>query len=120
VFPLVQRNKLTKGDVLSTAQLSGIMAAKHTSTLIPLCHPILLSKVDVKCELQPDTHTVLVTAMARTVGPTGVEMEALTAAAVAGLTIYDMCKAASKDIVISQLQLIGKTGGKSGTYQRSP
>lgn len=96
------------------------MGAKHTATLIPLCHNILLSKVHVSLALAPAAAAVDVVAEATTVGPTGVEMEALTAAAVAALTVYDMCKAASKGIEITGLRLLRKSGGKSGDWERAP
>lgn len=118
-YALVAANQIKKGDVLTVAQLAGIMGAKHTSTLIPMCHNIFLSKVDVQLNLVSDKHAVAVRAMARTVGQTGVEMEALTAAAVACLTVYDMVKAVTKGAVISDLQLEAKSGGKSGDYKRN-
>lgn len=93
------------------------MGAKHTATLIPLCHNISLSRVHVALSLDSEAAAVAVTASATTVGPTGVEMEALTAAAVAALTVYDMCKAASKGVVITDLRLLAKSGGKSGDWQ---
>ncbi|KAG2497488.1 hypothetical protein HYH03_004641 [Edaphochlamys debaryana] len=108
-----------KGDVLGVAQLAGICAAKATASLIPLCHNIFISKVDVQLSLDPASRSVHVRALARTDGKTGVEMEALTAASVAALTVYDMCKAAAKDMVISRLQLDYKSGGRSGTYLRA-
>jgi cyclic pyranopterin monophosphate synthase len=106
-----------KGDPLSVAQIAGIMGAKKTSELIPLCHPIPLSSVDVN--LERIEVGVRVTATARTTNQTGVEMEALTAASIAALTVYDMLKAASKGIVISSIRLLSKTGGKSGDWQTS-
>ena len=106
-----------KGDVLGTARIAGIMAAKKTHELIPLCHPLLLTKVSV--DIEPDTALpgLRVTALARVTGKTGVEMEALTAASVACLTIYDMAKAADRAMVISGIRLVEKTGGKSGDYK---
>ncbi len=104
-----------KGDPLVVAQLAGIMGAKQTSALIPLCHPIPLSGVDVS--LEPTDDGLRVTATARTTDRTGVEMEALTAASIAALTVYDMLKAASKEIEITGVRLLEKTGGKSGDYQ---
>lgn len=106
-----------KGDVLATARIAGIMAAKRTHELIPLCHPLLLTKVSV--DIEPDTALpgLRVTALARVTGKTGVEMEALTAASVACLTIYDMAKAIDRAMVISGIRLMEKTGGKSGTYK---
>lgn len=107
-----------KGDVLAVARVAGIMAAKKTADLIPLCHPIALSAVTVDFDL--DANGVTVTAIARTAGQTGVEMEALTAASVALLTIYDMAKALDKAMVIGAVQLESKTGGKSGDWRRVP
>lgn len=106
-----------KGDVLGAARIAGIMAAKKTSELIPLCHPLLLTKVAVDIEPDDDLPGLRVTAMARVTGKTGVEMEALTAASVACLTIYDMAKAVDRGMVISGIRLIEKTGGKSGDYR---
>lgn len=106
-----------KGDVLGAARIAGIMAAKKTSELIPLCHPLLLTKVAVDIEPDDDLPGLRVTAMARVTGKTGVEMEALTAASVACLTIYDMAKAVDRGMIISGIRLIEKTGGKSGNYR---
>ncbi len=106
-----------KGDPLETARLAGIQAAKRTSELIPLCHPLALTHVDVEAALAPGG--IRITASATTTGSTGVEMEALTAAAVAALTVYDMTKALDKAIVIRELRLESKSGGKSGDYQRT-
>lgn len=117
-FKLVAANQLAKGDVLTVAQLAGIMGAKHTALLIPLCHPLSLSSVDVCLSLDPQRDCIQVVATAKTDGKTGVEMEALTAAGVAALTVYDMCKAASKAIVISDLRLEEKKGGRGGAYVR--
>ncbi|XP_062617967.1 elongation factor Ts-like [Saccostrea cucullata] len=119
-FTLVEANKTKKGDVLSVAQLAGIMAAKRTSELIPLCHNIGLSKVSVDLSLQGDSYSVYIECEARTVGRTGVEMEALTGASVAAITVYDMCKAVNKEMVISDIRLLSKTGGKSGEYKFEP
>ena len=105
-----------KGDPLEVARIAGILAAKRTSDLIPMCHPLPLSHVDVKLQLK--TKGVHITTTARTTGPTGVEMEALTAAAVAALTVYDMTKALDKSIEITGLRLLEKSGGKSGHYKR--
>ena len=104
-----------KGDPLEIARVAGIAAAKRTAELIPLCHPLLLTHVDVRAELWKNG--VRITAAVRSTGPTGVEMEALTAAAVAALTIYDMCKALDRGIEITRLRLLEKSGGKSGTYR---
>jgi cyclic pyranopterin phosphate synthase len=106
-----------KGDVLGTARIAGIMAAKKTHELIPLCHPLLLTKVAVEIEPDRSLPGLRVTALARVTGKTGVEMEALTAASVACLTIYDMAKAADRGMVISAIRLVEKTGGKSGDYK---
>ena len=114
---LIVSGNAKKGDVLATARIAGIMAAKRTSELIPLCHPLPLTHADVRCTLTTDG--VEITASASPSGQTGVEMEALTAATVAALTIYDMTKALSKSIEITSIYLIEKTGGKSGTYRRS-
>jgi cyclic pyranopterin monophosphate synthase len=105
-----------KGDPLEIARIAGIAAAKKTADLIPLCHPLLLSHVEVEARLLRDG--VGVTSMVRSTGPTGVEMEAMTAAAVAALTIYDMCKGIDRSIEITNLRLVEKSGGKSGTYRR--
>ena len=106
-----------KGNPLEVARFAGIQAAKRTSDLIPMCHPLPLTHVDVQAEIAPGG--VRITATAATVGPTGVEMEALTAAAVAALTVYDMTKALDKGIVIRNIQLESKAGGKSGKYKRN-
>ncbi|MEW5307348.1 MAG: hypothetical protein WDW38_001266 [Sanguina aurantia] len=117
-FQLVAANQIAKGDVLTVSKLAGIMAAKQTAYLIPLCHPLMLSKVDVQLRLDAQRHSISITGSVTAVGRTGVEMEALTAVSVAALTVYDMCKAVSKDIVISDIQLDSKRGGKSGDYNR--
>jgi cyclic pyranopterin phosphate synthase len=119
----IQRGKIAKGDVLSVAQVAGVMGAKKTPDLIPMCHPILLTSVDIsfKEEPQPDLEghcSITITATAKTTGPTGVEMEAITAASVAALTIYDMCKAVDRGMSFSDVCLLSKSGGKSGTYTR--
>ena len=114
---VIRAGQIKKGDVLTTAQLAGVMAAKRTSDLIPLCHPIALTHVDVICELRDDLPGVAITATARTTGKTGVEMEALTAVSVAALTIYDMAKAVEKTMQITNVRLLEKTGGKSGPWQ---
>jgi cyclic pyranopterin phosphate synthase len=108
-----------KGDVFATARIAGIQAAKKTWDLIPLCHPLLLSKVEVQLTALTDTNQVRIESVCKLSGKTGVEMEALTAASVAALTIYDMCKAVQKDIVISQVRLLEKSGGKSGHFEVS-
>lgn len=105
-----------KGDVFATARIAGIQAAKKTWELIPLCHPLLLSKVEIQLEALPETNQVRIESLCKLSGKTGVEMEALTAASVAALTIYDMCKAVQKDMVIEQVRLLSKSGGKSGDF----
>ncbi len=117
-FGLVTENKIRKGDVLGIAQVAGIMGAKQTSKLIPLCHDVYVKGVDVEFTLNPDDHAVDIQAYTKTVGPTGVEMEALTAVSVAALTIYDMCKSVSKAIQITDVHLLAKTGGQSGDYRK--
>ena len=109
---------LPKGDVLTTAKVAGVLAAKQTPSLIPLAHPIAINSVDITFDLDPAGGTVEVRAIVRCDGKTGVEMEAMTACAVAALTIYDMCKSAEKGIVIETLQLVRKSGGKSGLWER--
>lgn len=118
VFDLVSANQIEKGDVLGVAKIAGIYGAKHTSNLIPLCHNINLSHVHLDLTLNPRDLSVEIEGQAMTTGKTGVEMEALTAVTVAGLTVYDMCKAASKDIVITDVRLERKSGGKSGDWSR--
>ena len=105
-----------KGDVFATARIAGIQAAKRTWELIPLCHPLLLSKVEVSLTALPETHQVRIESLCKLSGKTGVEMEALTAASVSALTIYDMCKAVQKDMVIETVRLLEKSGGKSGHF----
>ncbi len=118
LFRKIKKNELAKGDVLSVAKIAGIQAAKKTSDLIPLCHNILISKIDLDLKLNAKNHSVKITSYAKTVSRTGIEMEALTAVSVAALTIYDMCKAADKSIIIKEIKLLTKTGGKSGEYKR--
>jgi cyclic pyranopterin monophosphate synthase len=108
-----------KGDVLGVARIAGIQAAKRTSELIPLCHPLPLSFVGVEASVDAEAGVITLTAEARTTGPTGVEMEALTAASVAALTVYDMVKAVERGAEIGQVRLLEKSGGKSGTWRRS-
>ncbi|MDE3933759.1 cyclic pyranopterin monophosphate synthase MoaC [Glaesserella parasuis] len=109
-----------KGDVFATARIAGIQAAKRTWELIPLCHPLLLSKVEVQLEALPEINQVRIESLCKLSGKTGVEMEALTAASAAALTIYDMCKAVQKDMVIEQVRLLSKSGGKSGDFVAKP
>ncbi|MBE2897453.1 cyclic pyranopterin monophosphate synthase MoaC [Pasteurellaceae bacterium 20609_3] len=106
-----------KGDVFATARIAGIQAAKRTWELIPLCHPLLLTKVEVRLEPIVERNQVRIESLCRLRGKTGVEMEALTAASVAALTIYDMCKAVQKDMVIEHVRLLSKSGGKSGEFK---
>ena len=113
---LIESGTAKKGDVLGIARLAGIMGAKKTADLIPLCHPIALTRVAVEFEVLSAQHTVRCTATAETTGPTGVEMEALTAVQVALLTIYDMCKAADRGMEMSGVRLLEKRGGKSGRF----
>jgi cyclic pyranopterin monophosphate synthase len=113
---LLAAKALPKGDVLTTAKIAGILAAKRTSDLIPLCHPLPLAFADVRFVVDEAAAIVRIEAEASTTSETGVEMEALAAASVAALTIYDMCKAVQKDIVIGEIRLLYKSGGKSGTY----
>jgi len=113
-FDLIRDGQIKKGDVLTVAQIAGITAAKRTSDLIPLCHPLPLTKVDVDLALDESLPGVIITATAKTVGKTGVEMEALTAVSVAALTVYDMAKAAEKTMRIQNIRLVEKHGGKSG------
>jgi len=116
---LIQSGGVTKGDVLAIAQVAGVMGAKRTSDLIPLCHPLPITGVTLHFELDEAASAVEITASARIVGKTGVEMEALTAVSTAALTVYDMCKAVDKDMVIDQIRLVHKVGGKSGEYRRN-
>jgi cyclic pyranopterin phosphate synthase len=113
---LIRDGKAAKGDVLAVAQLAGIMAAKKTAELIPLCHPLALSSVDVRLSLDARRNAVDIEATCKLKGRTGVEMEALTAASIAALTVYDMCKAVDRGMVISEIRLLHKAGGKSGTF----
>ncbi len=115
---LVQSGSIAKGDVLGIARVAGIMAAKKVDELIPLAHPLLISKVDISFDLRAEDSSIDIFATVGISGKTGVEMEALTAVSIAALTIYDMCKAVDKSMVISNIRLLKKTGGKSGTYIR--
>jgi len=115
---LIRKGGVKKGDVLSVARLAGIMGAKRTPELIPLCHPLALSAVTVDLALDPAASAIDISATVKTTGPTGVEMEAMTAVAVAALTIYDMCKAADRGMALTDIRLDYKSGGKSGTYRR--
>lgn len=117
-FELIRTGGCKKGDVLMVAQLAGIMGAKRTPDLIPLCHPIMISGVELKLELNETDCAVDILATVSCSGQTGVEMEALTAVSAAALTVYDMCKAVQRDMVIDRIRLLKKTGGKSGTFER--
>jgi len=117
VFKAIKENNIKKGDVLTVAKIAGIQAAKKTAELIPLCHNIFITKVDVELQLNEEKKRVEIKSFAKTKSTTGIEMEALTAASVAALTVYDMCKAIDRSMVISETKLISKTGGKSGTYK---
>ena len=117
-FEQVRGENVRKGDVLTIAQIAGIMGAKATSDLIPLCHQVTVQGVDVELTLNEKDHAVEIRTFAKSVGPTGVEMEALTGVSVACLTVYDMCKSISKEIVIQDIRLLAKTGGQSGDYRR--
>ncbi len=115
---LVKDKVLAKGDVLAVSQVAGIMGAKKTSEIIPMCHPLLLSGIDVFFTINDQESKIEIQAVVKNSGQTGVEMEALTGVSVAALTIYDMCKAAEKDMVIGDICLVSKSGGKSGNYVR--
>ncbi len=117
-YDKVKAGEMSKGDVLSVARIAGIMGAKKTSDLIPLCHILNITKVKIDFNTDDDNTTITVLCTAKTTGKTGVEMEALTGAGISLLTIYDMCKAIDKGMVISEIKLMKKTGGKSGTWER--
>ena len=117
---LIREGAIEKGDVLSVARLAGIMGAKRTPDLIPLCHPLALSSVRVELSLDEPRNAVVIEATCRLKGRTGVEMEALTAVSIAALTIYDMCKAVDRGMVIGEIRLVHKSGGKSGTWEATP
>lgn len=115
-FALIRSGGMKKGDVLTVAQIAGIMGAKRTPDLIPMCHPVLLTGTDLSLSLREETHTVEIRATVSCCGKTGVEMEALTAATVAALTVYDMCKAVQRDMAITDIRLLSKRGGVHGDY----
>jgi cyclic pyranopterin phosphate synthase len=115
-FELVQKNQIKKGDVLTVAKIAGIQAAKQTGFLIPLCHPLQLTRIEVECVLESKNYSVTVNSLVSCDGKTGVEMEAITAVSIAACTIYDMCKAVNKAIEITDIKLIHKSGGKSCEY----
>lgn len=116
-YKMVQNSEIEKGDVLTVAKVAGIMAAKNTANMIPMCHPINLTSIEIDFVMDDKTHIIEIRTSAKLNAKTGVEMEALTGASVAALTIYDMCKAVQKDIEIGEIKLLRKTGGKSGDYK---
>ncbi|HOI72835.1 MAG TPA: cyclic pyranopterin monophosphate synthase MoaC [Syntrophales bacterium] len=116
---MISRGEMAKGDVFSVARIAGIMAAKNTSGLIPLCHPLQLTGVEIRFSVR-DERTLEIEAQVTNRGRTGVEMEAMTAVSAAALTVYDMCKAVDRRMVLTEIRLISKTGGKSGTFVREP
>ena len=117
-FDMIQDRKVKKGNVLETARIAGVMAAKRTADFIPMCHPLSLTHVQIDFFPDEATHSIRIEALARVLDQTGVEMEALTAASVAALTIYDMCKAYDRGMAITDVCLLKKSGGKSGTWER--
>ncbi len=117
-FELIRSGGMKKGDVLTVAQVAGIMGAKRTPDLIPMCHPILIDGIDLHLSLDEERLSVEISASVSCAGRTGVEMEALTAVSTAALTVYDMCKAVQKDMVITDIRLVSKTGGVHGDYER--
>ena len=117
---LLEEGKMAKGNVLTTAKIAGIMAAKKTGEFIPLCHPLKLTGINIEFEINRKNSKIIIESQVRTLGQTGVEMEALTAVSVAALTIYDMCKAVDREMVISDILLLTKSGGKSGSFIRKP
>ena len=116
---MIKDKKIAKGDVLAVAQIAGIMAAKRTSGIIPMCHPLMLTSVDIHFTINENENKIIIQSKVITMGKTGVEMEALTAVAAAGLTIYDMCKAIDRGMVIESIYLLEKSGGKSGHFLRA-
>jgi cyclic pyranopterin phosphate synthase len=115
----IKEGTIAKGDVLSVAQVAGIMGAKKTSDIIPMCHPIMITGCDINFSLDFERNMVEITATARTIGQTGIEMESLCAVSIAALTIYDMCKAIDREMTVSDVMLLKKSGGKSGTFERN-
>ena len=116
---IIKNGQMGKGDVLAVTQVAGIMGAKKTWEIVPMCHPLLLTGINIDFKLEEDKSCIEILARVKTAGKTGVEMEALTAVTVAALTIYDMCKAVDKDMVIEEVCLLHKSGGKSGDYNRA-
>lgn len=117
-FALIRSGGMKKGDVLTVAQIAGVMGAKRTPDIIPMCHPIFMDGIDLELRLDASLHSVEITAAVSCDGRTGVEMEALTAVSTAALTVYDMCKAVQKDMTITDIRLVSKTGGVHGDYFR--
>jgi len=115
---LIRNSKVSKGDVLGVARVAGIMAAKRTSALIPMCHPLNVTSVEIDFDVDLQNSRIQIESRAKVTGSTGVEMEALTAVSVAALTIYDMCKAVDREMIISDIMLLEKRGGKSGIFKR--
>ena len=115
---LIEKGQIAKGNVLTTAKIAGIMAAKKTGELIPLCHPLEVTAIEVNLEIDRNKSQIIIQSEVKNMGRTGVEMEALTAVSIAALTIYDMCKAVDKKIIIGNIMLLEKSGGKSGTFIR--
>lgn len=114
----IKEGTISKGNVLAVAQVGGIMGAKNTPQIIPMCHPIMISGCDINFKMDFENNRVEITATAKTVGKTGIEMEALTAVSTAALTIYDMCKAIDREMIINNIMLVKKSGGKSGIFER--
>ncbi len=119
-FDRIGRQRVKKGNVLETARIAGVMAAKQTAALIPMCHPLNITHASIDFQMDPSANTIEIIARVRLLGQTGVEMEALTAVSVAALTIYDMCKSHDRTMVIGEIRLMEKSGGKSGRFQRPP
>jgi cyclic pyranopterin phosphate synthase len=118
-YKRITKGTVEKGDVFEVARIGGIMGAKRTGKLIPLCHPLNITSVEISFSPEDEPHSIVIEATAKIAGQTGVEMEALTAVSIAALTIYDMCKAIDRDITISDIKLLHKEGGKSGVYERT-
>ena len=114
----IKEGTISKGDVLAVAQVGGIMGAKNTPQIIPMCHPIMISGCDISFKIDFENNEIEITATTKTVGKTGIEMEALTAVSTAALTIYDMCKSVDREMVINNIMLVKKSGGKSGLFER--
>ena len=114
---MIKDGEISKGDVLGVAQVAGIMAAKKTSDIIPMCHPLLLTSININFKIDEEKNKIIIRSQVKTIGKTGVEMEPLTAVSVAALTIYDMCKAVDRGMTIQDIHLVEKSGGKSGHYQ---